>query len=936
MASTPPGGRTASEFPPHHSAATERVAALLATDQAHGLSAAESAARLARNGPNLISVSKATPWWRRLLSQFAAPLVLILAVAAIVAALLGEPVDAAVIFGVVLLNAAIGFIEEMKAVRAIDALVRGVRVQATVRRDGERRRIDASGLVVGDIVLLEAGDKVPADLRLLRSTELEIDESALTGESQPVSKDPAPLPKETVLADRASMAYAGTLAVRGTAEGAVTATGDASEVGRVQELIASADDLETPLTRKIAALSALLLKLILAIAAVAFTVGLLRGEEPVVMFKAAVALAVAAIPEGLPAAVTIMLAVGVSRMASRRAIIRRLPAVEALGATTVICSDKTGTLTRNEMTVARLAAGGMRFAADGTGYEPIGAMRREQGEGDLSRDESRVLHALLLSGVCCNDASLRAPGAAGADDRGRWTIEGDPTEAALLVSARKFDGDGLREQALAERMPRLDAVPFESARQYMATLHADGARRRMFVKGSVERVVALATHARDAQGAIAPIDRAAVLADAEEFAREGLRVLAFAERELPAETEKITHASVERSAGEGDAHGLVFLGLQGMLDPPRDEAIESVRRCLAAGIRVKMITGDHAGTAAAIAARIGIGGDGANGGAPRALTGAELASTPDAELPDVAERFDVFARMTPEQKLRLVRALQGRGHIVAMTGDGVNDAPALRQADIGVAMGITGTEVAKESADMVLADDNFASIEAAVEEGRTVDSNLTKFLAWTLPTNGGEGFVILAAIMLGWPMPILPIHALYVNMVTAVLLGMPLIFEARDAGIMSRPPRDPKRPLLGFELLMRTAFVSLILCVGAMTIFHGELARGASEASARTAAISVIVIGEIFYLFPARAMLEAAWRVPLLSNRLLWAGIAAMLAVHALFVYAPPMQRIFGSEAIHPSAWWRILAAGVAVLVLVEVEKAIRRALAPNRRLDGI
>ncbi len=929
MASRLPAERTAPTLAPIHSAATERVAALLATEQARGLSAAESAARLARDGPNLISVSKATPWWRRLLSQFAAPLVLILAVAAVVAALLGEPVDAAVIFGVVLLNAAIGFIEEMKAVRAIDALARGVRVQASVRRDGERRRIDASGLVVGDIVLLEAGDKVPADLRLLRSTELEVDESALTGESQPVSKDPAPLPAETVLADRCSMAYAGTLAVRGTAEGAVTATGDATEVGRVQALIASADDLATPLTRKIAALSALLLKLILAIAAVAFTVGLLRGQEPIAMFKAAVALAVAAIPEGLPAAVTIMLAVGVSRMASRRAIIRRLPAVEALGATTVICSDKTGTLTRNEMTVARLAAGGVRFAADGTGYAPVGAIRREKGEGAPTEEESRALRDLLRCGACCNDASL------GADDRGLWTIEGDPTEAALLVSARKFDGEDLGEQALAERMPRLDAVPFESARQYMATLHADGARRRMFVKGSVERIVALATHARDARGAIAPIDRSAVLADADGFAREGLRVLAFAERELPAETEKITHASVERGAGEGDPHGLVFLGLQGMLDPPREEAIESVRRCLGAGIRVKMITGDHAGTAATIAARIGIGG-GADGAAPRALTGAELASTADAELPDVAERFDVFARMTPEQKLRLVRALQGRGHIVAMTGDGVNDAPALRQADIGVAMGVAGTEVAKESADMVLADDNFASIEAAVEEGRTVDSNLTKFLAWTLPTNGGEGFVILAAIMLGWPMPILPIHALYVNMVTAVLLGMPLIFEARDAGIMSRPPRDPKRPLLGFELLMRTAFVSLILCVGAMAVFHGELARGASESSARTAAISVIVIGEIFYLFPARAMLEAAWRVPLLSNRLLWMGIAAMLAVHALFVYAPPMQRIFGSEAIHPSACWRILAAGTAVLVLVEVEKAIRRALAPKRRLDGI
>lgn len=923
-----------------HTVLADVAVRTLKSDPRCGLSIAEAETRLARYGPNIITARRGRPWWVRFLLQFRAPMIYIMLAAGAVTLWLGEYVDSGVIFCVVLVNAIVGFVQEDRAVKSIDALARSMRIEATVKRDGQRCRIEAAVLVAGDIVILEPGDKVPADLRLLDDCvkDLRVDESTLTGESKSVSKNPAQLPFTTVLADRSNMAYACTLVTRGTGEGVVVATADATEVGRISGMIATADEIATPLTRKIASFSRLLMWVVLAVATLTFVVGLMRGNPPVEMFKAAVAIAVGAIPEGLPAAVTIMLAVGVSRMARRKAIIRKLPAVEALGSTTIICSDKTGTLTQNQMTVrSAWVVGGTEFEFTGTGYDPAGYVHQTGSTDAIAASNHSSLSEMLRCGAMCNDAALLAKDGTGSS---RWEIHGDPTEAALIVAALKA---GLSRDELARRWPRVDVIPFESDRQYMATLHAHtiaaphaGAgdadlrtdTRLIYVKGSVERVLGMCQTAMDSHGSIVPLDYATVHDAAAELSRRGLRVLAFARAPASGHTDDLTHPMVEKAA-----YGLLFLGLLGMLDPPRTEAIRAVAACQHAGVRVKMITGDHALTAATIAEMIGI--DGAESKTPsRVLTGAEMAAIADADLPAHAEATAVFARMTPEQKLRLVKGLQSRGHIVAMTGDGVNDAPALRQADIGVAMGSGGTDVAKDAADIVLADDNFASIEAAVEEGRTVYSNLTKFIVWTLPTNG-EALAIIAAIALGWPLPILPVQAIYINMVTAILLGMPLIFEASEPGVMNRPPRDPSRPLLSFELFMRTGLVSALLCVGSLLLFHWQLDRGSSEAAARTAAVSVIVVGELFYLFSSRALLRPAWTVKLFSNMWLWAGITTMFVTQFAFAHAPVMNRLFHSAPLDVTAWGLVLFIGVAVLVIVEIEKAIRRAMGNAKVADS-
>jgi Ca2+-transporting ATPase len=903
--------------------AADEVAGRLEVEPSSGLSAAEAAARLERDGPNELTMRRQTPWWLRFLMQFHAPLIYILLVATLVTLLLGEYVDSAVIFGVVLINSVIGYVEETRAIKAIDALAKSMRVKAVVRRDGRRTDVEASGLVVGDVVFIEAGDKVPADIRLLRAHDLYTDESALTGESSTVHKRPEVLDPEAPLADRANMVYAGTLVARGTGEGIVIATADATEVGRISEMIATAEQLETPLARKIAAFSRMLVWAILAVAAVAFAVGVIRGFTPTEMFMASVALAVGAIPEGLPAAVTIMLAVGVSRMASRNAIIRRLPAVEALGSTTVICSDKTGTLTQNQMTVRRAVVGSGPGAAEyefgGSGYEPHGAVARVGGEdaGDSGR-ASVGLEMLLKIGALCNDASLVEPASRqGAEQV--WGIQGDPTEGALVVAAQKVHS----VEQWRHEYPRVAAVPFESDRQYMATLHrTPEGELWVCVKGSVERVLSMCADSLTDEGSTGPLDTDSVHRHAADLAGQGLRVLAMACRRQDAGDERLNPEDLESKRGAG----LTFAGIQGMLDPPRPEATAAVADCRRAGIRVKMITGDHARTAASIASMMRIGDPGGADGqdAPEVLTGSDLSNIGDEDLPVRAERVDVFARMTPEQKLRLVKALQRRGHIVAMTGDGVNDAPALRSADIGVAMGIAGTDAAKDAADMVLADDNFASIRDAVVEGRHVYDNLSKFIIWTLPTNGGEALVILASIGIGSQLPILPVQALYINMTTGILLGVPLVFERRDPDIMERPPRDPAMPILTHELIMRTGLVSIVLAVGGLGVFEWELARGASEASARTAAVSVIVVGKIPYLFSARAGIRPFWSVPAFSNMWLWAGIAAMLILQAAFAYLPIMHTLFHTGPMDLQAWMVVLAATAAVLVIVEVEKALR------------
>ena len=792
---------------------------------------------------------------------------------------LGEFVDGSVIFGVVFILGLIGYLQESKAEDAIRALTRMLVAEATVRRDGRKQRVRSIELVPGDVVLLQSGDRVPADLRLVRLRSLEIDESMLTGESLPARKHVNPLALETVLADRKNLAFAGTLVTRGEAEGVVCATGDQTETGRIARLISEAVDLSTPLTRRVAQFSRILLWLILGFAAFAFAVGVWRGEKIVEMFVAAVALAVGAIPEGLPAAVTITLAIGVARMARRRAIIRKLPAVETLGSTTVICSDKTGTLTENQMTVQQIFAGGQFYEVTGTGYDASGVV---QADGKPVVPEAHpALLACLRAGLLCNDSVLIR-------DDGKIRVEGDPTEAALIVAAEKA---GLAHADVRRELERLDTIPFESEHQFMATLHRGRDGHIIYKKGAVERVVGRCSTMDDNHGNELPIEPNKIFAAADRMAANGLRVLAFAQRKATTGQRELDHHHV---AGD-----LTFLGLQGMMDPPRPEVIAAVRRCQNAGIAVKMITGDHLLTARAIAQQIGLRGGSNDESAECNQLVAKLKERAMKSCAPLREDSAVFARVSPEQKLRLVKALQSRGQIVAMTGDGVNDAPALKQADIGIAMGISGTDVAKSAADMILTDDNFASIEAAVEEGRGIFDNLKKFIVWTLPTNVGESFVLLAAILLGTALPMLPVQLLWINMTAVTLLGTMLVFEPKEADLMDRPPRDPNQPILTFPLFMRTGFVSLLMLAGGFALFLWELRReSASLAEARTVVVNAIVMVEAFYLLNCRSLIRSIFSLGIFSNLWVLLGIGLIIAVQLLFTYAPVMNGLFHSAPI--------------------------------------
>ncbi|MBS3935833.1 MAG: cation-transporting P-type ATPase [Sulfuritalea sp.] len=896
-----------------HHLPQHEVLDLLDADANKGLDRFEVEDRQRNFGPNALTPRQGKGPLLRFLLQFHQALVYILLVAVLIKLALGAWVDASVIFGVVLLNSIIGFIQEGKAISALAALARALTTTATVLRAGEKQRVDARELVPGDIVLLASGDRVPADLRLLRVRNLQVDESALTGESVPVEKGAGVLARDAMLAERANMAYSSTLVTYGTGTGVVTATGDNTEIGRISELIASAEVLATPLTRKIAGFSRILLYAILGLAGLTFAIGLWHGGAAVDMFMAAVAMAVAMIPEGLPAVLTITLAIGVARMARRNAIIRHLPAVETLGSTTVICSDKTGTLTRNEMTVQRLWAGGERAEVGGVGYAPEGDLRLDGSPVDLGLHPA--LSELLRAGLLCNDAVLK-------QEDEVWKIDGDPTEGALLAAGRKA---GLDIGQVEAGYPRLDAVPFESQHQFMATLHG-GESPVVYLKGSVEKLLARCAGAMGADGRSGPLDADAVQAQVEAMAGQGLRVLAFARLSVAPEKTEIDHVDV--------AHGLTFIGLQGMIDPPRDEAIRAVRACHTAGIQVKMITGDHATTAAAIAGQIGLGGAMPPGRLPDVMTGRKLEDLSDAQLIAAATEIEVFARVTPEQKLRLVEALQARGEVVAMTGDGVNDAPALRRANIGVAMGINGTEVSKEAADMVLTDDNFATIEAAVEEGRSVFDNLIKFITWILPTNAGQGLVIMAAVLAAQPLPVLPVQALWINMTTAVLLGLALAFEPKEPGIMRRPPRRPGAPILTGELIFRIALVGLMLLAGSYGLFEWALHRGASEAEARTIAVNVFAVGQSFYLLNCRSLRVSMFRLGLASNPWIWAGIAAMISVQLLFTYLPAMNWLFHTAPIGWMDWFHITLVGLAIYLVIGAEKAwrLRREMGAGER----
>ncbi|MCU7553474.1 cation-transporting P-type ATPase [Alteromonas sp. ASW11-19] len=880
-----------------HEQTCEQVLSSLEVTPSTGLSATEVSARQAQYGPNRLEPAKQTTALMRFLLQFHQPLVYILLGACAVTLVLQEWVDSAVIFGVVIVNAIVGYVQEAKALNALNALQGSLSQHAQVLREGKKATIAAEDLVPGDIVLLTAGERVPADLRLLKSKDLKIDESALTGESLPVEKTTAPLSGDIGLGDRINMGYSSSLVTYGSGMGVVTSTGTHTEIGKISTLLNETETLDTPLTQRIKEFSHLLLYAVLALAAVTFIAGWLHGNPLVDSFMAAVALAVGAIPEGLPAAVTIMLAIGVSRMAKRHAIIRQLPAVETLGSTTVICSDKTGTLTKNEMTVTTLWCPGQQARVSGTGYAPIGKFTADG--NSISVEDYAQLNELLIAGAACNDASLNAPEEPG----GVWSIIGDPTEAALLASARKA---GITEDTLP---PRIDEIPFRSETKYMATLHHNEAGTCAYVKGSVEAVTARCTFPEHST-----LTAEAVVAAAESLAREGLRVLAFGRKRLAQDKGELTTVDIDT--------GLTFVGLQGMIDPPRDEAIEAVAHCRAAGVEVKMITGDHAITASVIGQSLGITHADEKG---VTHTGTQLDNYNEEELDHAALTGKIFARVSPENKLALVTSLQKQNQVVAMTGDGVNDAPALRRADVGVAMALTGTDVARDAADMMLTDDNFASVTAAVEEGRGVYDNLKKFMVWTLPTNGGEALVIMTAVLLGVALPLLPVHILWVNMTTAVCLGLMLAFEPKEQGIMARPPHAPNSPMLDGVLLVRILLVSCLLTLAAFGLYRYELMLGAAETAARTVAVTMFVVGEAFYLFNCRSLRVSVFKVGLFSNRWIWIGMATMLVLQLIFIYVPWMQSAFQTTGIGVMAWLRILAAGFALSLVVGLEKKWRQ-----------
>lgn len=865
-----------------------------------GLTTEEAQKRKAKYGPNVIPKRKRKTPIELFLQQFNQPLVYILLVASVITAFLNEWVDSSVIFGVVFINAIVGYLQESKALKAIDALAKAVASDATVLRDGKKQRIPASELTIGDIVYLQSGDKIPADLRLVSVRELQVDESALTGESVPVMKQAKPIESETVLADRTNMAYSSMLVTYGTGIGVVVAIGSQTEIGKINQMIAEADVLETPLTKSIAQFSKVLLYVILAFAALTFVVGIVRGESWVDMFKAAIALAVGAIPEGLPAAMTIMLAIGVAKMAARNAIIRKLPAVETLGSASVICSDKTGTLTQNQMTVQAVYAGGEHYEVTGVGYEPKGTFLQNGQPIDVQH--SKALLETLKCGLLCNDSNLVLK-------NDQWHIEGDPTEVALIVSALKCHVD--RDKLLAE-MPRIDAIPFESEYQYMATLHESQelAGNVAYIKGSVERLAERCAHQHTNSGELLKFDAENIKQKADALAKQGLRVLAFAYKLFPTTKRTIEHQDVSEE--------LVFLGLQAMIDPPRPEVVEAIRQCQEAGIEVKMITGDHELTAKAIAERIGIIKNPETDGV---LNGKTLATLSDEELRQAVKHTSVFARVAPEDKLRLVKAIQQNGGITAMTGDGVNDAPSLRQANIGIAMGITGTDVAKETADMILTDDNFATIEAAVEEGRGVYDNLVKFIAWTLPTNFGEGLIILVAVIAGLTLPILPVQILWVNMTTAIFLGLMLAFEPKEPDIMKRPPRAANEPILNTEIIIRIIIVGAILCAGALWAFEWCLARGRSDEEARTLAVNVFVLGEMIYLLNCRSMRYSMFRLGLFTNPLLWLGVFSMIVVQILYTYVPVFNIAFHSAPISLMDWGIAALPGLCIYIIIALKK---------------
>lgn len=878
-----------------------------------GLAADEAARRLLERGANELTRKGGDGLWHMLWRQLNNPIGWLLIVAGFVSLSLSKIPDAIVVFGAVVINAIIGFIQEYRAGKAIDELAAMVPETATVIRNGQRVTVPARELVPGDIVALQSGDKVPADLRIIEAKNLLIEEAALTGESLPVPKHLDATAPESSLGDRLGMAYSGTLVIKGTACGVVVACGDSTELGRINVLLHQTEQLMTPLTRQLARVTTGITVAVIAIVALLIGFGIWIKDAPIgESLMVAVTLAVAAIPEGLPAVVTIALAIGVRRMASRHAVVRYLPAVETLGATTVICSDKTGTLTRNEMTVQVAWVEGHEYRFSGVGYSPAGEIEHD---GVRLTDLPAGLRELIVMGILCNDAAVSA-----AD--GIWTPVGDPTEAALVVAGHKA---GLAADDIRGQYPRLDVIPFESETKFMATLHRMDREESILLKGAPETVLQRCM--------LSEVERNGIVEMIETYARQGLRIIAFAHQRSISDDFLLQDEQIE---------GYTFVGLMGMMDPPRTEAHDAIRICQGAGITVKMITGDHPDTAEAIGRQLGL-----LTPAQNAMPGHELESLSDRQLRSAVLSTNVFARVAPEHKLRLVEALQAESHVVAMTGDGVNDAPALKRADIGVAMGITGTSVSKEAAKVVLIDDNFASIAAAVEEGRRVYDNLIKSLAFILPVNLALA-AILSVAMFFFPtvtvdggivllLAMSPTQTLWINLVASITLSIPLAFETLEPNAMRRPPRSPDEPIFSHFMIGRLVLVAAIMTAGGCGLFLWEYFRivgtapinaarhAFALAEAQTICVTVVTFSQIFYLFNCRSFRNSFFSLGVFSNPSIFVGTGVLLLLHACFMYLPPLQNMFGSTALDVRAWLVAIFAGAIVLPIISVEKWLRR-----------
>lgn len=887
-----------------HSLEIQNIIDLFESDARSGLNTLDIKHKEEFFGKNKLEQKEQDSNLKKFFLQFHNALIYILLGSSIITAFLQEWVDSGVIFGVVIINVIIGYMQEIKAEEAINSLKEMMQTQAVVIRDGKKTTIDSTNLVPGDIVMLESGSKVPADLRLIEARDLKVDESMLTGESLGVEKNISTHLQNITLGDRKNMTYSGTYVTYGRAKGIVVATANHTELGKIAHLIQSATTVDTPLTKKITSFSKLLLYVILALSALTFLVGILRDNSAIDTFIASVALAVGAIPEGLPAAVTITLAIGVSRMASKNAIIRKLPAVETLGSVTTICSDKTGTLTQNKMCVTDLFCARESYEIRGDGYNPIGNILKN---GEILESYDTNLYELLRAGYLCNESYL-------VNKDGTYDISGDPTEGALIVSSLKCGWD---EHGLNREYPRVDILPFESDRQFMASINKDEQNNQniIYIKGSIEVILKMCEF-ESVGSQILKIDKEQILKNLNEYALRGLRVLAMAKKITM--QEKIENSELK--------DGFIFLGLQAMIDPPRQEAIEAVRESKEAGINIIMITGDHVLTAFSIAKMMSI--ISSDSKLEEAtLVGKDMLELSDEELIEKLKSVKIFARVEPEQKLRIVDALQARGEIVAMTGDGVNDAPALKQANIGIAMGIGGTEVAKEASDMILSDDNFQSIALAIKEGRIVFDNLIKFITWTLPTNLGEGLVILLAIMLGITLPILPVQILWINMSTAIFLGMTLIFESGEENIMRRSPRDPKKPIFNMAMIYQMIVVGIYLLAASYGMFNYALASGYSHEYARTVAVNLFVFIELFYLFNCKELERSVFKTNIFNNPFLLIGVSLMALMQLSFTNLEFMNTTFKSEPLDLITWVEILFISFGVLFVVEIKRYLEKQL---------